>query len=609
MSPEEAAKLMRDAGAIPLEPFTRTDARWKCQCAECGKTIYPALNSVKSQGTHPCRFCAALQMGARRRQEAEKKHLALLRKAKLEPLEPFPGVNKPWKCKCIRCGKIVSPHLSSVKRGSSCGYCAGKRVDEADLREIFLKNGFEPIGSFPGWKRNWKSKHIQCGRVVAPDYGKVKMGRGCAYCAGNKRITPEEARELFLSNQLEPIEPFKNSQVPWKSRCLITGKVVSPTYGKVRDFGHRCKYCSRSVLDGAEAIEVMRAGGFEPLTEFPGTGKPWKSKCKKCSRVVSPTYTNVRKGHGCTFCMGHTVPDEIALESLQTRGYTALENFPGSAKPWKVQCLTCGRVQLIKLHSSNVQTKCAYCAGAKLDVEEALLLLKRLHFEPLEDFTSARHPWKMKCLKCGHVVSPTWTHLKGRALTSKGRGCGYCAGTRVDVTAAEGLMKELGLKPLVKFPGSNNPWKSQCMKCGTEVRPRYSDLRSGQGGCSNCADYGLNYSDKGYIYVITHEEMRAHKVGIANSYKSRAYDDRMYKHQKAGWKFYKKKEFKTLQQAYAVEQKVIQWLREEVGLSFHLSSTQMPQGGWTETVDSDEIDCATIWKKIEEIRLVTNETH
>jgi hypothetical protein len=163
------------------------------------------------------------------------------------------------------------------------------------------------------------------------------------------------------------------------------------------------------------------------------------------------------------------------------------------------------------------------------------------------------------------------------------------------------FMKSINLKPLVEFPGNKKPWLCKCLKCQVEVTPRWSDLRSGQGGCSNCADYGLNYQKSGYIYLITNTELNSHKIGIANGYKSRKFDDRMYQHEQRGWTLYKKLIFKTVKEASDIETKVLKWLRMEVGLPFPLTSKQMPQGGHTETVAASEIELVTIWAKVEEL--------
>jgi hypothetical protein len=393
--------------------------------------------------------------------------------------------------------------------------------------------------------------------------------------------------------------PFPGTQKPWKSKCLITGKVVSPTYGKVRDFGHRCIYCSRNVVDPVEALKLMKKSGFKTLIAYPGSNIPWKSQCLSCKKVTSPTYWNVAKGIGCKYCSKRAVDPKDAVAAMKKRGFKTLEPFPGAVAPWRVQCLTCKKKFEVPFHSLSEKNGCKYCAGKVVEESDLLIRLKELRLKPIEKYQSAKVPWKCKCLVCNHIVQPTWNRIK------QGRGhCAYCAQRRVDIPVALKFMKSVGLKPLVDFPGSNKPWKCKCLVCGFDATPRWSDLQQGQGGCSNCADWGLNYQKPGYVYLITHEEFNAHKIGIANAYKSKKYDDRMYQHEKQGWVLYKKANFQTVQKASDIETSVLKWLRMEVGLPAFLSPRQMPKGGHTETVDASEIDLPTIWAKVRELSKV-----
>ncbi len=598
--PKEAERIMRNAGAIPLEPYTGSQIKWKCKCKKCNAIIFPSLAPVKNRGVSPCQKCAALEMGARRRAKSEKTNAAILKRAHFVPLEDFPGNGKPWRVRCIKCKRECKPHLSSIKNGSSCGYCAGIKLDEADVRKIYKVAGYEPIGKYPGSTRIlWRAKHKKCGVTSSPTFASVKKGGGCRTCSGTLRVSPLAAEKLFLKNKLQPLEPYKDTQSPWKSKCLITGKIVSPTYGKVRDFGHRCKYCSENVTDSVDAVALMKKAGFKTLAPFPGGQKPWKSECMKCKKVFSPNFTSVKMGHGCKYCAQKAVDPEDAILAMKKRGFKTLEPFPGAVKPWLVQCITCKREFKSVFRSLNTVNGCKYCSGKAIVETELLERLRELKLKPLEKYQSAKTPWKCKCLVCGHSVQPTWTHIQS------GRGhCAYCSQKRVDIPKALKFMKSINLKPLIAFPGTNRPWLSRCLVCMNEVNPRLSDLRRGQGGCSNCADYGLNYQKAGYIYLITHEQKRAHKIGIANSYKSRKFDDRMYQHEKRGWKLYRKLGFKTVKEASEIETSVLKWLRMEVGLPFSLSQKDMPQGGHTETVDASEIELVSIWAKVQELSKV-----
>lgn len=599
--PKVAVKIMKAAGVIPLEPYKTSVTKWKCQCKKCKAIVYPTFNSVKNADTNPCQKCAALEMGARRRRIVEKINIAIMNKAFLQPLVDFPGNAKPWKSKCTKCKKIVNPHFSSVKYGSGCAYCARVKVDEIDVREFLKKAGYFPIGPYPGATKKWKAKHKPCGKIVYPEYSKVKRGRGCAVCTGNAKVNSPDATKLFMKNNLKPIEPFKNSQAPWKSKCLKCGKLVQPTYSKVRERGHQCAYCAGSKVDPKDAVALMKKKGFKTLVPYPGGNNPWKSKCLICKRVHTPNYTSIKMGFGCKYCTGKEIHPDDAKNSMVKRGYKPLTKYPGATVPWKVQCITCKRVQKIKMHSLNANSRCIYCSGNKLDIDEINKRLRELEFKPLEKYKNAKTPWKIKCLRCNHIIYPTWDRMNKK---DRNRGCGYCARVRVDLKDVNKLMVQLKLKPLVKYPGGKNSWKCKCLKCGSVVYPKYNDLNQGQGGCSNCADYGLNYEDKGYLYLITHPILNAHKIGIANSYKSRDLDDRMYKHNKQGWKLHKTKNYLKLRKAYKIEQEVLKWIRVDIGLPIHLSDIQMPQGGWTETVDASEIDLPTIWAKVEELSKV-----
>jgi hypothetical protein len=412
-------------------------------------------------------------------------------------------------------------------------------------------------------------------------------------------ITEAAAKKMFLSNSLKPLVAYVDSMTPWKSQCLICKKIVSPNYNKVRQRGHQCGYCAGNLVDPKDAVIRMKNSGFKTLIPYPGGNNPWKSQCLKCKKVTYPRYSMTIQGIGCKYCSKRAVDPKDAVVAMKRRGFKTLEPFPGATIGWSVQCLKCKKKYKTHFHSLNTLKGCKYCAGVSVEVDDLLSRLKELNLKPLEPYQSAKIPWKCRCLVCNHVVQPTWSRIK------QGRGhCAYCSQRRVDLPMATKFMKSIDLEPLVEFPGGNKPWLCKCLKCKAEVTPRWSDLRSGQGGCSDCADYGLNYQKSGYIYLITNKKLQAHKIGIANSYKSRKYDDRMYSHQKQGWTLFKKMSFKTVKQASDIETAVLKWVRMDIGLPIALTGKQMPQGGHTETVDASEIDLPTIWAKVEELSKV-----
>jgi hypothetical protein len=586
--------------------------------------------------------------------------LKIMLAANFEPMQPYPGNSKPWKAYCIKCKRESAPHFSTVKRGSGCAYCAGIKLDETDVRKVYENAGFEPIGKYSGRvKDKWKSRHKVCGKIVNADYAIVRKGKGCSHCAGNTKISEKDARKLFLKNKLEPLEPFQNSQLPWKSKCLITGKTVSPTYGKVRDNGHRCKYCSENVTDEVDAVALMKKSGFKPLVSYPGGNKPWKSECLKCKKIITPSFTTAKQGFGCKYCAKRAVDPVDAVAAMKERGFKTLKPFPGATKPWAVQCLKCNRKFDTVFHSLNTKKRCKYCQRVGLDEKDIAKVLNRLQLVPEEKFPGANFPWKLRCLKCNRVTKPTFEHLTRKDRNVQG--CTYCSGHRLDLAEVKKFMTSKKLKPLEPYVNTNTPWLCICMKCGKQVTPRLGDLKQGQSGCIFCAglkvleadaielalkngftpivpypgankgwecrcnlcgkvskphyttmqqgptgckyctEVGFDFNSAAIIYLITNENLGAHKIGVAGASEK---NERMSKHLRQKWKLFKTMNFARGEDAFLVEQEILRWFRKEKDLRVYLAREQMPQGGSTETVDASEIDLPTIWAKVEEFSRV-----
>jgi hypothetical protein len=279
----------------------------------------------------------------------------------------------------------------------------------------------------------------------------------------------------------------------------------------------------------------MRKAKLEPLVPYPGSQKPWRCKCLRCGHEVNPAYTSVQRG----------------------------------------------------------QKGCVYCGGKKVDSQEAFAFMLTKGLKPLEPYKRADGPWKCRCIKCLKIVTPKFSSVQ------QGQGgCIYCAGKKVDSDDAVALFLENNLKPLEPFVHTEKKWKSECLKCNRTVYPTYHMVSQRSGGCRYCAKNGIDFTLPAYIYLITNNELQAHKIGIGGEY---ANEDRLWDHTKQGWALYKKKTFLTADKALFVEQLILKWLREERGLPTFLSKEQMPQAGWTETVDASEIDLPTIWSKVEEL--------
>ncbi|AGI86419.1 hypothetical protein ACFU9O_13410 [Streptomyces albidoflavus] len=180
---------------------------------------------------------------------------AVMRAAGLEPMEPYPGANVAWNCRCLKGAHGVAPTFTSVRTGTSsgCRHCgrtaagerrraAGQARAEADMRAA----GFEPLDPYPGARMRWRCLHTACGRVVHPRLFQIRTGGGgCLACAGRAPVEPTAAEAEMRAIGMEPLEPFPGRvRDPWSCRCTRCGHVGTPTLNNIRRGQGGCYPCA-----------------------------------------------------------------------------------------------------------------------------------------------------------------------------------------------------------------------------------------------------------------------------------------------------------------------------------------------------------------------------
>lgn len=347
------------------------------------------------------------------------------------PLVAYPGANSPWKLKCMRCKQTSSPTLGSIKSGTGCGVCSQRIIPEKWAIAVMIKAKLKPLEPFPGGRKNWKCQCLKCKSVVYPKYANIKQGDGgCKYC-GKNFVDATEAEQIMLEKGLKPLEPYPTSQKPWKCECLICGRVVTPQYASVKNGRGGCKHCAKRYVDAEDAIIFMKSKKLDPLERYSGSQKPWKCQCLRCGKIVTPQYASVRDGQGgCVYCGGKKVDPDEAFNFMQSKNLEPLESYKRADGPWKCRCNKCKKIVTPKYSSVRQgQGGCIYCAGNKVDPKDAVALFLKNDLEPLEPFKHTEHKWKSKCLKCKRIVYP-----KHHTVKQRSGGCKYCANRGMDFT-------------------------------------------------------------------------------------------------------------------------------------------------------------------------------
>ena len=170
----------------------------------------------------------------------------------LRGLEPFPGINSPWLSECLKCGREVSPRLSTLRRGhSGCRSCAGKnsvhkpRISEREALTCLSVANLEPTEPYPGLNEPWRCKCLSCGEAVSPRLLNIRNGhRGCVYCSG-RRVSEKVAETRLRESFLTPKNRYPGSvSLPWLTTCSICSKEFRIRLSKLKKGKPACRDCS-----------------------------------------------------------------------------------------------------------------------------------------------------------------------------------------------------------------------------------------------------------------------------------------------------------------------------------------------------------------------------
>jgi len=136
--------------------------------------------------------------------------------------------------------------------------------------------------------------------------------------SNNKKTDPKVAVALMIKNGFKPLEPYKSYQSPWKSRCIKCKKIVYPSYGNQKTKKRKCQYCAKNKVDELKVVKLMIKANLKPLAPYVKWNSPWKCKCLLCNKIVSPKYDNIRTGKGgCKYCakkgINYNTPSYIYL--------------------------------------------------------------------------------------------------------------------------------------------------------------------------------------------------------------------------------------------------------------------------------------------------------
>ncbi len=142
---EGAVRIMLSMSLKPLEPFPGMRHKWKALCLRCGKTVFPLLDNVRKGSG--CRYCGWATSTLRQLGDPVEAATDLI-EAGYEPLEDYPGVNRPWSCIHTPCGTRVAVKLAKVRSGfNPCPRCKTNGFDQEAPALVYVlhHSGFNSV--------------------------------------------------------------------------------------------------------------------------------------------------------------------------------------------------------------------------------------------------------------------------------------------------------------------------------------------------------------------------------------------------------------------------------------------------------------------------------
>ena len=306
------------------------------------------------------------------------------------------------------------------------------------------------------------------------------------------KILEKDAVKVMKKAGLNPLVPYPGAGVNWKCKCLKCKNIVSPRLASIKR-GGGCVGCSGLLKVSAEDAKlILQKANIEPISEFPGYRKKWKSRCLTCKKIIYPAASSVKiRGKGCIYCGYESTAskkrfsEKEAVRYMKEKGLTPLEKYKSVNVPWKCIHLKCGKIVKPRLAGIRAgESGCKYCSGKFLEPKKAKKLMIDSGFFPLEPYPGGnRKLWKCLHQKCESVVSVKYNQIQqGTKL------CQNCSPTsKLSDKVARDFFLQRGLKPLLKYKSSATPWKSIHISCGKEVSPTYASIQQGGIGCAHCA--------------------------------------------------------------------------------------------------------------------------
>lgn len=298
---------------------------------------------------------------------------------------------------------------------------------------------------------------------------------------------------------------------------------------------------------------------------------------------------------------------EERLAQLRVRRLSAETD---AKRRWTCVCLDCGRTVLVAvsvIHRQTAKRGCRDCSYSernqdlRLKESDAVAVAHQAGMRPLEVYRGSNRPWLCECMTCGVVASPRLGNMSQRRSACDNCAKAVRARSRwVPEEEAARSLRAAGLEPIPGgYRGVEQPWPAMCTRCGKTVNPRPGNLRRlGGTGCLWCAPFGLDWAGPAIVYLLQHPIYGCFKVGVATARPTAEPRVRQLA-RRYGWEVAGQLSVATGLIAYRCEQRLLRWVRDDLGLPAYLGPEET--SGHTETFSGDGLSMISLMTRLDAI--------
>lgn len=209
-------------------------------------------------------------------------------------------IRTTWKCSK---GHQWEARYYTIYSGKGCPYCAGKiRKTPEDYHKMAQAYGFKWIG--PEVKSVIYQTTWECikGHQWKARYNNIQGGQGCPYCAGKARKIPQDYHDLAKGRGFKWLGPeVKGAKFKTTWECG-KGHQWEAKYNAIKD-GRGCPYCPENApklpQDYHNLARERRFKWVGPEVKSVTTKTTWE--CSRGHRWEA-VYSSVQQGSGCPVC-------------------------------------------------------------------------------------------------------------------------------------------------------------------------------------------------------------------------------------------------------------------------------------------------------------------